>query len=193
MQRVEAHQLVAVYGAGVDYSSDGKDDSGGRSSAKRGCGAAARRRVNGGARHHLKGSKSTSKLLREAEVLGGTELAGHGGRRLQVLAGQLLWGTREREMRGERKRGSQRTRRAVQRARGSFGCREDDDGDPRRPRPKTTMVASLRASHRRELHLGAPWRLGGASGQHGEARERRWPRLCSAMATTALGGCVREI
>ena len=36
-------------------------------------------------------------LLREAEVLGGTELAGHGGRRLRALVGQRLQGTRERE------------------------------------------------------------------------------------------------
>ena len=88
---------MVVGGAGVDYSGDGKDDSGGRSSAKRGRDAAARRRVNIGARQHLKGSRSTSELLREAEVLGGTELAGHGGRRLRALAGQRLQGTRERE------------------------------------------------------------------------------------------------
>ena len=94
MQRIEAHRLVAMGGAGVDYSGDGKDDSGGRSPAKRGRGAAACRRVNGGARQHLKGIRSTSELLREAEVLGGTELAGHGGR---ALAGQRLQGTRERE------------------------------------------------------------------------------------------------
>ena len=43
---------------------------GGRSSAKCGCGAAAHRWVNGGARQHLKGGRSMSELLCEAEVLG---------------------------------------------------------------------------------------------------------------------------
>ena len=42
---------------------------GGRSSAKCGCGAAAHRWVNGGARQHLKGGMSMSELLCEAEVL----------------------------------------------------------------------------------------------------------------------------
>ena len=41
MQRVEAHRLVAVYGAGVDYSGDGKDDSGSRSSGELGVEATA--------------------------------------------------------------------------------------------------------------------------------------------------------
>ena len=43
---------------------------GGRSSAKCGCGAAAHRWVNGGARQHLKGDRSMSELLCEVEVLG---------------------------------------------------------------------------------------------------------------------------
>ena len=65
------------------------------------------------------------------------------------------------------------------------------EGDLRRPMAWMRMMASLRASRERVLRLGAPWRRGGASGQHGEVRERRWPRWCSSAAVAcerARGG-----
>ena len=70
--------------------------------------------------------------------------------------------------------------------------RSERGGETDLRRLTARMMASLRALRERVLHLGAPWRRGGASGQHGEARERRWPRWCSSAATTTLGGCVRE-
>ena len=62
--------MVVMGGAGADYGGDGKDDSGGQSTAMRRCGAAARGRANGGASQHLKGSRSTPEQLVGAEGLG---------------------------------------------------------------------------------------------------------------------------